>query len=366
MSEIFTILNKVFVKEYYRLNAGFFLVIGTLTFGFMSGREHLALAQFFISSPFVMLIPIAIWTIYTLKIINFNRQQLQRPENQFLFTFGLLPTKIKSIGLYSALSLQLMPALLYGFFLILLSIKFKIFESIALVAVSLSALLIVSTAQLLFSLHRPHHEKKTNPIKKFFDYQYAKTIIQFYTGWLLRREPVLFFGTKVFSGLLIFAVAQLYLADAYDGRLMAMGVAIGFSANYMVLQQLHRFENQYFIIIRNLPLSFFKRLFIFLITFTALCLPEIALLTNYFPSELAFDLMFWILLFGLSIGIVFYGSLFLPRLNGENSTYVTFGAVMGLIVLILFDVPIWSLIIANFSTGLALMKRYYYSFEFNA
>ena len=70
------VLNKVFVREFYRMNSGFFLLTATLAFGFMSQAEHVALAQFFVSSPAALLIPVCIWIAYALKILAFNIRQL--------------------------------------------------------------------------------------------------------------------------------------------------------------------------------------------------------------------------------------------------------------------------------------------------
>src|SRR5688500_4396091 len=102
----FLIFNKVLAKEYYRLNTGFFLLILTLTFGFMSGVEHRALAEFFIASPLLLLVPISIWVVYLIKIINFNRSQVSLPQNQFLHVFSLRPFLHQIFPLFVTVAIQ--------------------------------------------------------------------------------------------------------------------------------------------------------------------------------------------------------------------------------------------------------------------
>src|SRR6187551_2707599 len=117
MNIIFSILQRVLVREFYRANAGlFFLVIG-IGVGFMRSYEHIALAEFFSASPTLMLVPILVWTIYTLNVIKFNRDILQRKENEFILHVTLLPSSQKWIGVLTTLFYQLIPAILYGIFL---------------------------------------------------------------------------------------------------------------------------------------------------------------------------------------------------------------------------------------------------------
>src|SRR6187551_2903318 len=111
MNIIFSILQRVLVREFYRANAGlFFLVIG-IGAGFMRSYEHIALAEFFSASPVLMLVPILVWTLYTLNVMKFNRDTLKRKENEFIFHFTLLPPQQKWIGIFATLYYQLLPAI---------------------------------------------------------------------------------------------------------------------------------------------------------------------------------------------------------------------------------------------------------------
>src|SRR4051812_2823646 len=116
MKAALTVLLKVFVSQFYKANAAFFLLILGFCFGFMSGIEHKALAQFFTSSSLLLLIPIGIWVLYTIKIVLFNRHVLQQPENEFMFCFSLLPVSQQVLMLLNVLSAQMLPALLYAVF----------------------------------------------------------------------------------------------------------------------------------------------------------------------------------------------------------------------------------------------------------
>jgi hypothetical protein len=366
VSEIILVLNKVLVKEFYRLNAGFFLVIIALTFGFMSGVEHRALAEFFIASPVVLMIPIVVWIIYSFKIINFNRQQLLREENRFVYDVALLSSSKQWMAFSVTVICQSMPVLLYGVFLILIAAKHSLFTPILQVTVAVAVLLFLSVIPLIKQVNNPVREIKITGLKKFLDYRLTKSIAQFYIEWILRREPALLIGTKIFSGILLFAVTQLYKGESYDWRLLAMGTTIAFSGNFMLISQLHRFENFHFAFLRNIPLSLLQRFFLFIGVFLILCFPEIIILIRNFPVTLDWFSAIEALLFGISIGVIFYSAHFINAFHEKDFTRIIFGGVIGWVLLILFSIPLTLLTLINLGLGSWLYRKYFYGFEYSS
>lgn len=363
MNRIVSILNQIFAKGFYRLNSGFFLLIGTLTFGFMSDVEHIALAQFFVSSPYVLLIPMGIWVIYAYKILYFNKQQLTRPENQMAFNVAFLSTRnqIGCIGIFFLL--QLLPAVLYGVFLLSIAWQLKAYQSFIVILLALNGIWLTGTAIIFAELQKPHREKKINFLKRFIDYQYPKPLIQFYIEWLLRREPLMLAGTKIFTGALIFGVCKLYGAEDYDWRLVTMGTTLCALANLLILFEIRNFEHRHISWIKNLPLSITKRFTWFLIVFIILIIPETTVMIKYFPGHLSF---FWLMLNFLHIaglGALFFGLLHTKASTLENFTKKAFALFIVLIVLILFKVPLAMVCLMSFTGGFLIYRRYYYLFE---
>jgi hypothetical protein len=364
--EVAYILNKVLVKEFYRLNAGFFLVVMTLTFGFMSSVEHRALAEFFISAHLLMCIPIALWVLYGLKIINFNTQQIRRHENSFIFELGLLKSNSRFGVLLSITAAQFMPALLYGLFLVAIAQRHGKQAATVDVVASLLFIGIGITTVLFFQLHYPAREIKISFLKKFLDTRYSKPLVQFYTEWLTRREPVILLGTKLFGCILSFAVSQLYLAEAYDLRLMAMTATIVFAGNFMLLQQLHRFENVHFFMVRSLPITLLKRFLIIALVILILAIPEFATITRYFPENLSWYDYVALIIYSLSITLLFYALLFVRSIEEKNFTTLIFVFIIGWVLLILFSIPVGYLGTINIGAAWWIFRKHYYSFEYAA
>jgi hypothetical protein len=330
----------------------------------MSDVEHRALAEFFIASPLLLCIPLGVWIVYLVKVINFNGGQLSFPQNQFLYALTLQSAVKQICSLLVTLALQFMPALAYALFLIVVAIKQTNYNSVIFILVS-SFLLLMTGALVLFrQVNQMTNTSKVTWVKRYLDITFTRPIIQFYLEHLTRKDPALIFGTKIFSGLLIFAVTQLYSGESYDGRLLGMGCVLAFSANFMIVAQVHFFENRIFILLRNLPMTIFNRISTFIVVFSILCFPETVILIKYYP-----DVVGWIhapsfLFFGVSIGVLFYGLLFTQAFRLKNFERPIFALVISWILLILFHVPTFILACVNFCAGLLAIRNCFYRFEF--
>ncbi|HTJ51120.1 MAG TPA: hypothetical protein VL443_16785 [Cyclobacteriaceae bacterium] len=366
MKTITSILTKVFVVEFYQHNASFFLLIGGLCFGFMSGVEHKALAQYFVSSPLLLTIPISCWTVYTWKVILFNRNVLQLHQNEFVFHLSLIKISSRALSIFVVIAEQLLPILMYATFLIIMALGGGMYSSVVYIVISIVALLILSTVILIRELNNPNQEKRVSWLKAYFDNHFKKTFYQFFVEWISRKDLTTLIGSKSFSCLILYAVLFLYKTDNYDARLLGLGVSIAFSANASLAFQFHQFENIHFFILRNLPLRLWKRLFYYTATFILLCLPEFSLLIRNFPSNLHFSTLLSSILFSISLLLIYYTLLYRHHIDMEKHMRFVFFIVMGSVIAILFSVPMGLLAGIYLITGIYLFRKYYYNFEFIA
>jgi hypothetical protein len=364
MKIIFSILQRVLVREFYRANAGlFFLVIG-IGAGFMRSYEHVALAEFFSASPTLMLVPILVWTIYTLNVVKFNRDLLKRKENEFIFHITLLPSSQKWISLFTTLFYQILPAILYGIFLMAFALKNHFIDALFMIIVSLPLLLFVGTFALSHALHHPNQEKTVGIFTRYLNVSITKPFPFFFPEWIARREPLMLFGTKVFACLILLGVTQLYKTDVYDLRLLGLGIVIAFSAQVVLVYEVHRFDNFHFPLNRNLPIPFARRLLYFLSTLLILILPELGMIVKNFPVEFNNWNLVSTVLLSLSIPIFFYGLLYTKDRDQEKLMPFVFFFSISWILLVLFKIPLWGIAGINMVIGLACLKKFYYSFEY--
>ena len=366
MKALDKVFLRVFVTEYYRVNFGFFLLVAGICFGFLRAPEHKALAEAFVSSSFLLLIPFTIWLVYSFKVITFNYLLLSKQENNFLFQASALP-RILLIRHISVITfLQLMPALVYGLFLILIALKVHAIVSLAFIILALIILHLLTTWRTVNAILKPDVGSKVSVVKNKIDGWITKPFIWFYPEWIFRQQPLLVIGTKVFSCLLMIGISHFYLFDTYDERFMAMGCVLAYSSNLVLVFYYHRFENFHFAFFRGLPFGLVKRGVNFLITLFILSLFEFIVLLRYYPEQLHVIYYVLLILLALSIYAIGYACLFIKDITLEFFIQKVGIAAFIWIILILFKVPLPVFIAIHFLMAYIVYKKNFYTFEFNS
>jgi hypothetical protein len=358
------VFTRVLVVEFYRINAGFFLIIIGICGGFLSGKEHSALAQSFVSSRTLLLIPFLLWFLFSLKVIQYNKFEFSKEENSILYNVAALGRFQLWLCVFATSIQQLLLPFLYGVFLIVTASGLREFGSILLVIGFFGFILFLTAYNLRHELLHPGRNKKISRWKKLIDSSFVKNPIGFFPEWIMREQPLMLIGTKIFAGLLIVGISRLYLFDSYDERLMAMGCTLAFCSNIVLVYFYHRFENFHFSILRSLPITLTKRLAFFLLTITCLNFIEIGLLIKYYPSDLSISHQLTLLMFGLSIYLLAFAYLYLKSLLLDLFIQKAFVAAFCWIILILFKVPIALMAILQIGLGCYIYSKRYYRFEY--
>jgi len=354
------------VIEFYRINIGFFFVAIGFFFGFLSGREHKALAEAFVSSSLLLLIPFAVWTIYAIKIIGFNGLSFGKNENSFLLSTSCLPRLALLSCLTTVATNQLSPIIAYGCFLIIVAIKSDQLITIVEIIGFLFFLILLISIRLHTEILHPNKGKNISAFKNKIDKWITKPFAWFYPEWILRKQPLLIIGTKLFAGLLIIGVSRLYLFDEYDARLMGMGATLMFSSNAVIVYYYQRFENFHFSVLRNLPFSTGQRMIQFLTVMGLLGLLEWGMLFSYFPEALSIIDLVALYSYGLSVYFFGYAYLFIRDISLEKFINKAFIAAFVWFILILFKMPVLFLTVLHFCIGWIIYRNNYYRFEFTA
>jgi hypothetical protein len=358
-------LTKIYVRDFYAENASFFLFVIGIGAGFMSSVEHIALAQFFISSPLLLLIPILVWAFYTVKILNFNQALSARGENRFLLNLILLPKVTQRILIASVVISQLLPAILYGLFLISQAAQYSFAYSVAAIALTLITFAFVLGFRLVSILRYPEQEKKIWALTRFVNNAIKRPYPFYSVEWISRRYPGMFISSKTFSIALLFGVLRLYSTDTYDARLLSMALLIISASNAQLVFEIHMFENVHFALVRQLPFSFIRRIFTTLASVFIIFFVEICFLISGFPSDLSTINMIESVLLICTFPVFIYGLLFLKSVDQEGLMRIIFIVTIALFVLVLFKVPSFAISLVNFTIGIILWIRNYYTFEYH-
>ena len=329
------VLNRVLIQTFYARNAGTFLVVILLAFGFLSAVEHKALITAALGSPFLLALVFGLWGLYLVKTTSFVRQELSAPEHRFLQTFWLVPTP-KRLGLWLTVQIALMfPILAYGQWMVQIAAILQKWDSLIAIILWLVLLLVVG---VWLNDHRLRHPNPESIRLPYLPIRLPYELF-FPTHWL-RHEPLSLVLTKAFSGLLLAGVCRLYPTDDYDQRLLLIGLLLAVLGHSQVGGQLSAFERQYLLILPNLPLSWTQRFGRYVLIYSLIWLPELLILLRNYPTAIPLDYVVWLWLTGwgaiLLMHSLAYGHDVLPErwLSGVMATFI------GGLLLIMFGVPV--------------------------
>ncbi|MBN8821583.1 MULTISPECIES: hypothetical protein [unclassified Spirosoma] len=347
-----TFLNRIFVGPFYARNAGTFLVIILLAFGFLSAREHKALITACLGSWFLLALVFVLWGFYLVKVSSFVRQELVAPEHLFLQTLWLVPTPSR-YALWLAIQIGLLaPVIAYGSWMIQLATVYEKWDSLTAIVAYLFCLIGVGAYLNDYRLRHPGPDTLRIP-----HLQLKLPYELFFPVYWLRHEPLSLVLTKAFSGLLLAGVCRLYPTDDYDQRLLLIGLLLAILGHAQVGGQVSAFEKKYLLLLPNLPFTWWQRLVRYGLTYGLIWLPELLILGRNYPAEIQPDYVIWLWLTGwgwlLLLHSLAYGYDILP----ERWLSGIFGGFIGGLLLIMFGVPVGAWLIIGWVSAVGIWYR---------
>lgn len=365
MNTLPKILSRVFAGEFYRNNVTLFLLVLVFAAGFMRGQDHLALGSYFVSSVYLLSIPVAVWTLYTAFVATANRRLVRVPENAFLsnFAFETAASRWKSTAV--TVSIQLIPVFTYAVFLISLAAKSANYVSAGIIIMTLAVLTTANTLVLHKALMHPVYEVTEELIRRWM-YRLRRHHTWFSVEGTIRQQFAAIAGYKITSLLLLFAAARLCELQEYDLRLPAMFALFASALNITFVTGWHRFQNSALILYRQLPFTMLQRYGYQLIILGIFTIAEgLLILRNLSPLFSISDAaLVWT--FGISVNMLFHNFLYTKDRTPEESIPYYYGLTIILFLAILSDVSIWLLTAVNLLAAFALLKGFYYRFEYVA
>ncbi|MBD2700388.1 hypothetical protein IC229_07070 [Spirosoma sp. BT702] len=341
-----TFLNRIFVGPFYARNAGTFLVLILLAFGFLSGREHKALITAAIGSPFLLSLVFVLWGLYLLKTISFVWQELTAIEHLFLQTFWLVPVPARGLLWLAIQSALLAPVIAYAGWMVQIATLYQKWDSLGAICGYVAVLTLVGAWFNDYRLRHPNPDTIRLPSLRIkLPYE-----LFFPTYWL-RHEPISLVLTKAFSGLLLAGVCRLYPTDDYDQRLLLIGLLMAILGHSQVSGQVKAFEQRYLLILPNLPFNWWQRFGRYALTYGLIWTPELLILLRNCPVEVSiyYVVALWLTGWGwlLVMHSLNYWQNILPD-RWLSGAFVSF--IVGLLA-IMFGLPIGAWLIFGWITA---------------
>jgi hypothetical protein len=299
MNSIRRILIRTLVRTFYMQHAGLLLFVFYIFFGVVNGSEllfyHVSLVRAVLDSPLLLLLVMAVWMLYAGKAVLFLRSQILKEEMSFLILFENLPPAQKKIQLFIVQALIMLPVLVYGSFITAIGWQEdRILQSI-MIFIVLAIFLIAPVFITGQTLNRTQRKFTWLKLRRRFTARMEFV----YVRCIFRNMNFGLAISKILSLLLIFGLLTGFGIDHYDVRLPLLAMLVAAATHSMIVFNLQQFEVHKLSFMRQVPVSFLKRMLPLVSTYFFILLPEsILLLRVYMPVKSYADLPV-ILLFGM-------------------------------------------------------------------
>jgi len=269
------LLTKLFVRSFYKANAGFFLFFFFVFFASVPGgamvKYHSDIMHGILGSLLTVSLVLFCWLLYHFKCAGFIVKIINSPEGNFLYNLQAVKKRKQWMMYLLVYTMLYAPVLIYSIVLCIVGVRTGYGFNAFIVAFFQVISLIGFTTVV--------HYRLNNWIRKIslpsLHIRFRKSF-RFYTVYyFLLQKRTLFLVLKSFSLLLLYIVLVWnngkYSSDSfllfYLVILMAHAILPYLSVQFM--------ENS-FAISRNLPLPLYKRATTYLLSFALFLLPELA------------------------------------------------------------------------------------------
>jgi hypothetical protein len=361
------VLNRVFVREFFRAHAGLFTFCFTSIFCYcfyiipthnlppdVFIRENLRFTLSLLTAPDMTLAMYTAWFFYTLKSWQYTGRQLRINSNAFIFYSVLSYPRHQQYRSWFTIQCTIhTPLFAYS---VLVLITGVVYEEYAVAILTPIYVLFLSALSAVYyvrlSNSRVGGDSGPGMLRQA-GIQKSFALLPLY--YLMNRGKLSFAISKLLSALALVSIFYLFEYEAGDVRVPALIMLLIATAHTWLMLNLYRFEEIYLSIGRNLPFRrthlYFRQLSLCLI----IMLPEIIWLLTNFGLRQASGL----LLFLAGLSMVYCTLLYRTGIHVQRYLQAVFMLFIVFFILILSGGTM-ALTAVSFLASYLVFHRYYY------
>lgn len=361
MRTVISILQKVLVNHFYKLNAGLFMFLFYMLFGLPQDIKafHVSIATLIITNQTALLLTLLAWLLYNLKCIDYTIKRMKEPQQLFLSSLEYISFFKRFACLSYVQFILFLPATAYAVFIILIAINNHAYISAAIIL--LFIITVIPATALLYQNALKQRENQNRIILPGL-IRLPKPLFSIPLFYILQNRRQMLLITKFFSLFILYLFIKAFEPDHYDIRPLLMCFLLAAIANCTIVFEIKSFEDDYLLQYRNFSFSIFKRFIHVLLMYVVLLLPELIFVWKGYP--LHFNMIDYWQVVTASVGLLslLHACLFTGNMQMESFIKIVFGIAMGLFFIILYNTGI-ILGVLLLIIAFALFHAYYYDFE---
>ncbi|MBC7552629.1 MAG: hypothetical protein H7257_01485 [Taibaiella sp.] len=366
MNGITAVFDKVFVKRFYKVNAGFFLTVLILAFGIMSGQETIMLHHGVMLAMNNNLahcgIGLLVFALYGFKCLSFLLKVTDEPENTFLYELQSLPGFTLFILLARLTVSVYSPLLIYA--VITAVVGFRSGHIIMPLLIAASQLLLCGGIAAVH-LRRITGTWKAPIIKlPAIPGILKKGYFTYLLSFSLDSMKGTFMAVKLFS-LLLLQVMVTVNEEKVSRENICILLMFLISAHALLPVHYVKFAETRLSFLRNMPMSLLRRLLLFVVTYSIIFLPELLFLLWNEHSVLPVGVILSLYATAVSQLLLYTALQYLPGITTDRYTGFVF-VLFFVSMMLLAALSLWYLFIAETLVAIAIYFFRYYRYEMKA
>lgn len=281
MKPTITLLTKVITLQFYKRNAGLFLLLFVVLFGVAQDPPmyHYRLMQSMVQSPATLCVACALWLLYGGKCASFVVKTFAAGDHVFLKNLQALPKPTLYFLLLNVQVVLMLPVTIYAVITAVVGVYLQHYAAAASIVVFIVFLHVASCVLYYKSLLSTGALVKFNTSfirlpqlpKPFYSLLLWNT---FFTGKLKT------IAVKFCSFVLLF-MPLVWNGDHFDFSDFVIFFQIAIAAHAVVCFDQVQFLEKQYSGLRNMPVPLYKFFLLFLVTNFVLLLPEALILVHY-------------------------------------------------------------------------------------
>jgi hypothetical protein len=363
MNVVNTILVKSLVKTFYRQHAGLFVFLFIVMFGAVGRVDnaglldyHLSLVRAMLGNPFLFIIILFLWFLYSQKSAQYIVSTFRRPDFSFLHMLSLLGRRQLFRLMLWVQFLLLIPIIIYLLIIFIAGFYSHLYIPCLAAMIYLLVIWIVTAHWYLFVIQNPGRPSSVTKTGAFFKRR-QMPYWGLFLRYIARNKKLLLMGIKLYSCCILYLMVINQTKVAYDLSMITLFFSLGILGHGLLIHQLRDFEETRIAFYRPLPISIFRRFAQYAILYIVLLIPEILTIILLTPKYLHVKDAVLFFLLAYSVLLFLNSLLFIEFFRMKDYLKITLCIFFALFLSVLtVTLPLLCLLFFLFSIGIFFWK----------
>lgn len=292
MNRPLTLLLKLFVRTFYRQNAGAFIFFLTIMFGAVGQLKgagiveyHYSLISGMLANKYFFMLVLVLWLLYARKCAAFIVSHIHRPEYSFLHILTR-KNKYPVFNLFIVVQL-LVFAPIWIYAILILAVAFSNHWHVQgiVIAAFLFGVIFYSAnfyTNILFNTGKEQRSRQLPRLSSRYNAKYPVILLRY----IMRDQAVMFMGIKLYSCAILWLLSKNNTPSDYDPYFPFIFFSFGVFAHIMIISRLRQFEETRLLFYRSFAVKLGKRFLQYILLYFILFLPEILTIIRLAPHHL--------------------------------------------------------------------------------